>query len=358
MISALVFAAAAAAASQQFVLEEHPTLRFSEDTFVLGRMRWSYEHRGPDSSLPPGKEDWGFLRRRFSIEGGIGGIVEFEIEADLEGDERWKDVYGELTPGDAFHVRAGKFVVPFAYERTTTLDVLDFAYRAMASSYLVPPRDQGIVALGQVAGGRVSYDAGWFEDGDTLVARLVARNFAPGLWRGLEFGASAMYGGLGEGEVEPLRGQTALGHTFFRGADAASGRRARLSVFGVLRKGSGALKSEVLAVEDEVDGDGPDVAGRGWYVTGAYVLTGEPEADAHHPRRPLFRGGIGSIEIAARTEALKFSESGALPARARAHTFGVTWQPIRFFRVQWNAVRDVLPSRRIWTRVLRFHLTI
>lgn len=357
MISVLVFAAAAAA-SQQFVLEEHPTLRFSDKTFVLGRMRWDYEHRGPDASLPAGKDEWGFVRRRFSIEGGIGGIFEFEIETDLEGDERWKDVYGEFTPSDALHVRAGKFVVPFAYERTTTLDVLDFAYRAMASSHLVPPRDQGIVALGRLAGGRVSYDAGWFEDGDTMVGRVVLRNLAPGAWRGLEFGASTMYGGLGEGEVDPLRGQSALGHTFFRGGAAESGRRARVSIFGVFRRGPAALKSEFLAVDDDVEGDAPDVTGRGWYVTGAYVLTGENEADAHHPRRPLFRGGIGSIEVAARTEALKFSEAGVAGPSARAHTLGVTWQPIRFFRVQFNAVRDILPSRRMWTRVLRFHLTI
>jgi len=361
LIPALVFSGAAvlaAAAHPQLVLEEHPTIRFSENTFVLGRMRWDYEHRGPASSLPAGKDEWGFVRRRFSLEGGIGRIFEFEIEADLEGDERWKDVYGELTPSDAFHLRAGKFVVPFAYERTTALDILDFANRAMASSHLVPPRDQGVVALGQLAGGRIAYDAGWFEDGDTLVARLVARRFASGSWRGLEFGASTMYGGVGEGEVDPLRGQTALGHTFFRGDEIVSGQRVRLSAHGVYRRGPAALKAEYLAVHDDVDGGGADVGGRGWYLTGAYVLTGEDEAAAHHPRRPLFRGGIGSIEVAARTEELTFSASGAPRSRARAQTFGVTWQPIRFFRVQWNAVRDVLPSRRLWTRVLRFHLTI
>lgn len=359
MISALVFsctAALAAAVHPQLVLEEHPTVRFSENTFVLGRMRWSYEHRGPRASLPAGKAGSAFLRRRFSIEGGIGGLVEFEIETDLEGDERWKDVYVELTPGEAFHLRAGRFVIPFAYERTTSMDVLDFAYRAMASTQLVPPRDQGIAALGRIAGGKIVYDAGWFEDGSTVAARLVARRFAPGGWRGLEAGAAAMYGRLGT-DIDPLAGRTALGHTFFRADQAHSGRRARVSVHGVLRKGPAALKAEYLAVHDDVDGGG-DVDGRGWYVAGTYVLTGEDEADAHHPRRALFRGGFGSMEIAARVEALAFSDARRSRPRARADTLGVTWQPSRFFRVQWNAVRDVLPLRRMWTRVWRFQIGI
>lgn len=355
-LSALVFAAAAAAA-QQVVLEEHPTIRFSDDTFVLGRMRWSYEHRGPDESLPPGKDDWAFIRRRFSVEGGVGGVFEFEIEADLEGDERWKDVYGEYTPSDAVHVRAGKFVIPFGYERTTTMDILDFPYRAMASTHLVPPRDQGIVVLGTVFEKKLSYDVGWFEDGDTLVARLVGRSFSSGPWSGVEIGGSVMRGGLGGGEVEPLRGQTALGDTLFRGGPAESGRRTRVSVHAVYRRGPAAIKSELLTVDDGADG-GDEVEARGWYLAGTYVLTGEDEADAHHPQRPLFRGGIGSVEVATRTEALQFSHDGLVASRARAHTLGITWQPIRFFRVQWNAIRDVLPGRRTWTRVLRFHLTI
>lgn len=340
MISALVLAAAAAA-SQQFVLEEHPTLRVSEQTFVLARMRWDYEHRAPAA-------EWDFVRRRFSIEGGIGGRVAFEVEVDLEGDERWKDVYAEYTAGPALTVRAGKFVLPFGYERTTSLDVLDFAYRAMASSTLVPPRDQGVMAFGGIRGGRVRYDAGIFEEGRTMAGRIVAR--AGG---GFEIGASGTYGSL-DGESARLRGQTALGVPFFRAARAPSGRRRRASVHAVYRAGPAALKAEYLGARDRDDVRGMALDGSGWYASASLVLTGESEADAHHPARPLFGGGAGSIEVAARIERLAFGRG----ASARAFTLGANWQPVRFFRVQLNAVRDVVPSGRWWSRVLRFHLTI
>lgn len=354
MISSLIFAAstALAAAGPQFVLDEHPTLRFSDKTFVLARMRWDYEHRGPGASLPPGKAAWGFVRRRFSVEGSLGGQVAFEIEADLEGEERWKDVYVEYTPSDAFHLRAGKFVVPFGYERTTSLDVIDFAYRSMASSQLVPARDQGVLAFGRVARGKVAYDVGVFEDGLALAGRLVLR---PG--GGVETGAAMMRASLDE-DSSPLSGRTALGWALSPPERGRDGHRLRLSLHGAWRRGPAALKAEYLRARDRQSGSRPFVDGRGWYATGALVLTGEDEADAQHPRRPLFGGGIGSVEVAARTERLQLRDAISGTHAARAHTLGVTWQPHRFFRVQWNAIRDELSFQRMWTRVLRFHLTI
>lgn len=354
MIAALLFsgaAALAAAAHPQVVLEEHPTLRFSEHTFVLGRMRWSYEHRGPDDSLPAGTPNWGFVRRRFSVEGAIGGLFAFEIEGDLEGDERWKDVYGEYTPSDAFHLRAGKSTIPFGYERTTSTDVLDFAYRSMIATKLVPPRDRGILALGSVLGGRLGYDAGVYEDGGgTFVGRLVARPTVA-----LETGTGLMYGRLRD-DVNALSGETALGVPFFRAEPFADGHRRRVSAHAVYRPGPAALKAEYIAVRDDSGGEPLDADG--WYLSGSVVLTGESDADAHHPIRPITRGGPGSIELAARTETLAFERAGTRLEKARAHTLGVTWQPHRFFRIQWNAIRDELRTRKMWTRVLRFHLTI
>ena len=366
MISALIFSGAAALAAvayPQFVLEEHPTLRFSDKTFVLARMRWDYEHRGPESSLPAGKDEWGFVRRRFSIEGNVGGKLAFEIEADLTGDERWKDIYAEYIANDAFHLRAGKFVVPFGYERTTSIDVLDFAYRSMIATHLVPPRDQGVMAFGQVWHGRLTYDAGLFEEGATRAGRVVARATGPGfqageplaILRGLEFGAAAMQG-TRETDSLPMRGQTALGVSFFRSEQLPEGGRRRMSAHAAWRRGPAAIKMEYITMRDS-DGTIEPLDGAGWYVAGAVVLTGEPETGSHRPKRPLFRGGIGSIEVAARVERLAFDRGFTL-AVAESNTYGVTWQPHRFFRVQWNAIRDVISGSPRWSRVLRFHLTI
>ena len=363
MISTLLFAAAAAAATPQFVLEEHPTLRFSEHTFVLARMRWDYEHRGPESSLPAGKDEWGFVRRRFSVEGNVGGKVAYEIEIDLEGDERWKDVYAEYIANEALHLRAGKFVIPFGYERTTSLDILDFAYRSMIATHLVPPRDQGVAAFGRAWDGKVTYDAGLFEEGATRVGRIVfratGRGFGAGekfsMLRGLEFGGAAMQG-TREDDTAALRGATALGVPFYRSEQLPEGGRRRMTAHAAWRRGPAAIKTEYTTVRD-ADNTIEPLDAAGWYVTAAVVLTGERETDSHHPTRPLFRGGIGSVEIAARAERLAF-DRGYTIGVAEANTYGVTWQPHRFFRVQWNAIRDVIAGSPRWSRVLRFHLSI
>jgi phosphate-selective porin len=173
----------------------------------------------------------------------------------------------------------------------------------------------------------------------------------------MEIGAAVTRGSLGE-EMSPLRGVTALGVPFFTSPRAASGSRTRASVHGVYHAGAAALKAEYTANHDERGSEAGALDAAAWYVSASYVLTGESEADAHHPRRPLFGGGMGSIEIAARTEQLRFKESGDRRTAGRAHTLGVNWQPIRFFRIQLNAIRDEIPGRKMWTHVFRMHLTI
>ena len=78
----------------------------------------------------------------------------------------------------------------------------------------------------------------------------------------------------------------------------------------------------------------------GWYVSGTWVLTGEKKADnLAAPLRPLFRGGWGAIEAAARVEGMRFgsvdTEIASTSPRAdvvlgnadHAVTLGVNWHP-------------------------------
>ena len=98
------------------------------------------------------------------------------------------------------------------------------------------------------------------------------------------------------------------------------------------------------------------------------------------PRRPIFRGGFGSLEFAARLEALGFSRTGTegLPStspradvvlgnRDRATTVGFTWHPYRGIKVQGNLIREVftnpvrgpLPSQPgIWSQVFSVQLSL
>jgi phosphate-selective porin len=110
-------------------------------------------------------------------------------------------------------------------------------------------------------------------------------------------------------------------------------------------------------------------------------VTGEKKAqDISVPRRPLFHGGWGAIELAARIEALTFgnvdgSEEASTSPRAdvvlgnadHASTFGVNWYPVRHLKLQLNIIRERIfdPLRgpapetpAFWSRVLRFQIDL
>jgi phosphate-selective porin len=96
--------------------------------------------------------------------------------------------------------------------------------------------------------------------------------------------------------------------------------------------------------------------------------------------QPLFRGGIGALEIAARYERLWFDSAGGadqpfrnsraetiLPTGDRALTLGVNWTLNRFVKVQVNGIREHVedPERNpvpsgaaFWSRVIRFQFVL
>jgi len=110
-------------------------------------------------------------------------------------------------------------------------------------------------------------------------------------------------------------------------------------------------------------------------------VTGERKAaglDA--PRRPLFRGGAGALEVAFRVERLAFGSvahddvpstspraAAVLGNSDRVETLGVNWYLNRWVKLQANLIRETIadPSRgplperpTFWSQVVRFQLTI
>jgi phosphate-selective porin len=135
------------------------------------------------------------------------------------------------------------------------------------------------------------------------------------------------------------------------------------------------------------DTDLPPIVAAAWYVSGTWIVTGEEKTrGADEPKRPLFSGGFGSVELAARVEAARFSSAGEgppstgpraetiLPHRDRAVTFGVNWSPNRWIRIQANLVRDTMtvpmgevpasapsvdgPTASFWSRVVRLRFAM
>ena len=392
------------AAYPRFEFDDQPTIRFGRDSFLAFKARVAAEHRTSDAPFEPGDEAFEVIRRRVGVEGELGGLLAFEVERELVELDPWRDVYLEYMQWNAARVRGGKFKLPFGLEENTSVDNLDFAYRSMASNQLAPGRDRGVMLYGRLFDRRLNYEAGWFaadgvnakprpdrddqvQGGSSLAGRVVVQpaRGAKSPLAGLEFGAAYMLSEVEEG-LSAIRGQTVLGPTYFPSDFYVSGNRKRLGLQGQWREGPFGVKAEYITLTDErlgmsvEDGDLDPLRARGWYVGGAFVLTGEDEQDANVPKRPLFKGGFGSLEIAARTEQLAFDSAGSqadastspradviLRNAVRAHTVGLNWHPNRWTKVQFNLIREIvddpargpLPSQPgFWTRLLRVQVSL
>ena len=117
--------------------------------------------------------------------------------------------------------------------------------------------------------------------------------------------------------------------------------------------------------------DLPGVKAAAWYVAGTWVMTGEKKHGRVDPKRPLFQGGAGAFELAARLEQLRFDDVVGTALRRngdRVTTLGVNWYVNRFIKVQPNLIiesihdpqRSPAPSHqgRFISGIMRFQFTL
>jgi phosphate-selective porin OprO/OprP len=324
-------------------------------------------------------------RRRVGVKGELGSRVAFEVERELGDDEDpWRDVYLNLKASDLFEVRGGRFRIPFSLDATTGSTTHDFTFRSLAARTLAFGRDIGVMAHGRTDGRRLTYALGVFDAGDprdetaaffdddnagqndgrTIGGRLTVQPFdgfdqLPRGLRNLELGLSLAHETLPEG-LNGLRGRSVQRYEFFEPV-YVNGNRIRAGADVALFAGPASLKAEWIEVRDERseqglgDVDLPSAFGRGWYLAGTWLVTGEDKDDGDvRPRRPFLQGGIGALELAVRQERLGFGsvDDDGEPAftnpRAanilRTHddvtTFGVTWFLNRWIKLQGNAIRE------------------
>jgi len=364
-----------------FSLDERPSFKFGDVLRLDVTTKLDADVR-QSTDLEPEGGTFAFGNSRIGLEGRLFGAIGFEIERELQDDSQpWRDVFVEFRQWRALRVRAGRFKLPFGRERVTPVSQLDFIHRSLASQALTPGRDSGVEAHGRVLGDVLSYRAGVFRhDGD--VARdgtesPGSRTFAGGVTivpfaragvaalEDLEIGTATTIGDV-PGGLNGLRSRTVGGYEALAPLYVA-GRRVRLAVDTSWARGPVALRGEFLRVRDERLGqslgnqDLPDVFGTGWYVGGTWTVVGALKANGMAPRRGLERGGVGAIQLAARTEGLGFASdpsadapfrnpraANVMPNDIRAQTLGVNWFPVRFVKLQFNVVREHLddPERR------------
>lgn len=388
-----------------FRLDDHPSIHFGKGTHLDLRARFAADATDSEASTADPTEtstiDLG--KKRLGVSGEIRNAVEFQIEAELTDTDPWRDVYGDFKYFDAVRVRGGKFKIPFSLDENTGATHLDFMFRSLAATHLAPGRDIGGMVHGRVLKKVLGYEAGVFQHdgknartnnelkvhgGQTTAGRVTVeplRNVKDAVGD-LSLGVAFARSDVPEG-IPGLRGHTVLDQNFFSSARyIVNGTRSRTGIEMQFRPGPASIKSEWMRVETERRGESVEdtdlspLVGEGWYLSGTYAITGEKKASVDKPKKPLFQGGFGAVEVAARVESLRFksgssNEQGSTSPRAdvilgnrdQVTTFGVNWYVNRFVKIQANFIREKLddpsqgplPSKASFTsKAVRFQFSL
>jgi phosphate-selective porin OprO and OprP len=315
-----------------------------------------------------------FLVRKMrpTFTGRVSRYFDFKVMPDFgNGTVVLTDAYLDVRFSAAFRVRAGKDKTPVGYEVLIGDSFLPFPERSLTSS-LLPNRDVGFQAQGDLAAGRISYAAGVFNGipdgssateidangGKDVAARIVVHPFGSprgpvSALNGLGFalGGSA---GNEEGELPAFR--TSAGQAYFSYAtgSTASGDRSRVTpaVFYYHKAFGGfaewARSRQEVARSDLLH----NVTNESWNVTGSFVVTGEAASDRGVRPRNNFdpmAGAWGALQLLARYAALSVDDAafrsglaatGASRA-AKSFTLGVNWYPSGYIKYYATFERTV-----------------
>ena len=387
-------------AQVKLTFEKRPSFRVGSLVTADVRFKSQTDFRDfPAEPDEPSKHLVDLHRTRLGIEGRLVKVLEYQVEGELnDASKPLRDVYLETRNLRGLQVRAGQFKIPFGLEQLTSGMDLDFNYRALASTYLAPGRDVGVMAFGRVLNDVFRYQMGVFRRGGdnvrqsertdaqadrTVAARVVVRPWSASenLMRTFAVGVASTVGRLPAGP-NGIRGKTIPGDGFFERLYVKGDRR-RIGTEFQWRPGPVGLQAEFIRTRDQRFGQGienenlPDAYARGWYASGTWLLTGERKKDSVEPDRPFLQGGIGAVEIAARFERLAASNHAVndgsfssprsawvLPRTDDVWTSGVNWYLSEYVKLQANVIRErrledgqVIPGKKnLWSRTLRIQL--
>lgn len=399
----------------RFTWKEHPSVRAGKWLRLdfTGRVQGDKMFPGDD----PAKFDDLILRRlRGGVDGELFGFIQFSIERDFTRNSTtsifaestktaWRDLFGEIKVADGLQIRGGRFKVPFSRDQLDGEASNDFVNRSLGGDYLAPGRDTGGMVHGRFFKRALTYNVGVFQhDGDnsrsnkiaggdrTVAARVTVAPLGRIKFANLDetdFGVSYATTDVTDEPTLPngLRGRTVVSqYTFFQPV-FVNGTRRRLGADVEWNRHQFGMRAEVMQVNDQrIDqalrgGTLNDAVYHAWYASGVWVLTGEKAEKAIDPKHPLFRGGFGALQVAARYERIwydskatgepAFSNSRAeviLPNGDKVLTLGMNWYPIRLVKLQWNSVHETIEdigrtpmldgSTKFWSGVFRVQFSL
>jgi len=350
-------------------------------------------------------------RNRVGVSGRVGKYIEFGVERELTvkatapgalPKSPWTDVFVNVTWWKNAQIEVGKFKVPFGLDQLTGASRGDYVYRSLGATYLAPGRDHGAMVHGRFFRRGLSYWAGAFaHDGEnarstkvqggdeTVAARVTGRPLRRLGLENFEVGTSAAVSAISDDSFEPngLRGRTVMIEATFFPSVYVKGQRRRWEADLDWNAGPASARAEYTWVRDSRlsqgmgDGNLPDARARSWYVSGTWLLTGEPKTRPVVVARPFLRGGVGAVEVVGRYERLWFDSAGGggdLPSRSpraetilasgnRVVTVGINWILDRRITLQLNGIREQVedPARSpvssgaaFWSRSFRVQFSL
>jgi phosphate-selective porin OprO and OprP len=298
------------------------------------------------------------LRRvRPIFEGTVYKYFDFKIMPDFgNGVTVLQDAYLDAKFSPKFKIRFGKTKPPFGLERLQSATDLTFVERSLATN-LVPNRDLGIYAFGDLVRDKISYAAGIMNgvvdlgnsdldsggDSKDFVGRIFVRPVKE-LGVGVAITEGNQDGTLLAPNLPTYR--TAGQLVIFRyrlGATAdvstiANGRRLRFSPQATFYKGPfGVLTEYVSSSQEVINGTHTaDLRQEAWNITANYILTGEHASykgvDPQHPF-DLENRALGAWEVAFRYSQLQidndafpiFADPLTAASEAKNWTVGLNW---------------------------------
>ena len=384
------------------VWNDRPSLVLGKGINIDLRMKLQLDWRtfNPDVKEPL----YDFHSFRFGIKGNVTKHVAYELERELNSDRTlgfwkdvttgpWKDVYVNWKTYNKIGIQAGRFKMPFSQEQMTGPDDTDYAYRSLAASTIAPARDKGAMVYGRFFGRGLTYEAGFFNgDGDNgklrdeqfvppggkenpigpsvdgrVTAAVLRRLPVPNRMKSLRVGLAYTNAELPEG-LNSLRGKSLFGTATYFHAVYVNGRRQRIGTelewtpgpFGI--KGEWMQSREDRLKQSNRNQDLSDFISEGWFFGGTWVVTGESKGETVTPKKPLFKGGIGAIEVGVRYDELGFRSATTagvaftnpradhlVPNTDHVWTTGVNYFPNKWVRLVANVIHENFddPSRAI-----------
>lgn len=316
-----------------------------------------------------------FLTRKFrpTFTGRVGRYFDFKMMPDLgSGQTVVADAYFDIRFSPKFRLRTGKDKTPVGYELLQGDAFVLFPERALATS-LVPNRDNGIQAQGDVLGNRLFYAVGVFNgvpDGtssstelDTGDGKDVAGRVVLQPWRTTKTPLPALSGlgfavggssGKQSGALPTFRTSANQAYFSYAAGAAADGSRNRISpsVFYYYRS-FGAF-AEYMHSSQWVsrNSDRREISNHAWEATASWVLTGENASDRGVRPRDNFdpiAGHWGAFQVLGRYTELvvddeafeaAFAAAGA-NRKAQSFTLAANWYPNPFIKFYGTFERTV-----------------